>query len=251
MPNAYDKTYMDGNLVDEFMAQSLRRCEKALGYELTIIQGSYNAGGVSASAGTHDGGGAVDLSAFDWERKCKVLRKNGWAAWHRLPLPGVWGEHIHAVQYDNAKLSSGARSQVSQYYNHTNGLADYGWDSQWRPKKIPHFKFDAKPPKPKLYGDQVNRARINRSIKAKNIGEYEGATAMKQMRVVYRHIKDQTKLTVEGFDNHPSSALSRAIEKISGKRKLDRKTARKLLLKSHWAPLPEWKKNNGPKHKRR
>lgn len=146
---AYDIVIYHGKRLDRFSMQRIQAAEKRLGYELTIIQGSYNSG-VSASAGTHDGGGAVDLSAWDWERKCRILRQEGWAAWHRPTIPRLWNEHIHGIQYDNKRLSSGAQSQVTQYYRGYNGLASWGKDYQWRPNPIPHFKFRAKPPRPKI-----------------------------------------------------------------------------------------------------
>ena len=87
-----------------------------LGYPLTVVQGSYNHGGVSASAGTHDGGGVVDLLAWDWQRKVRVLRKIGFAAWYRPPVSGLWGAHIHAVLIDHGKLVAGRRPrQVIAY----------------------------------------------------------------------------------------------------------------------------------------
>lgn len=105
--------------------------EKLLGYQLTIIQGSYNSG-VSASAGTHDGGGAVDVwgkSLSDAVVVTNVLRRVGFAAWLRTPAQGNWGYHIHAIAVGDAELSSGARSQVVDYHNNRNGLANNGKDT--------------------------------------------------------------------------------------------------------------------------
>lgn len=247
---AYDHVYHGGKVVDKFTDSQLTKAEKKLGYELTIIQGSYNSG-VAASAGTHDGGGAVDLSPYDWKRKCRVLRKLGFAAWHRPTLPGVWNEHIHAIQYDNAKLSSGAVSQKYQYYNHTDGLAGHGWDSQWRPDPIPHFKFKAGSKWPKPWGRRVNRARVNRMLK--NPGKYQGKTAMRQSRTVVRHLRKHTKFTVDGFENYPAASLRRALRHYQQSQGwhgagadglLGKETAKRLGIKSRWARLPGWGKHD-------
>lgn len=126
LPNPYSLTRHDGKVVDEITHQALLAVEKILGYELTITQGSYNpvrsGGGVPASGGTHDGGGVVDLAPFDAENKVRALRKVGFAAWFRPPIPGLWGAHVHAVLIGNEKLSEAAKRQVTAYANHRDGL---------------------------------------------------------------------------------------------------------------------------------
>lgn len=101
---------------------------------LVITQGCYNAGGVAASAGTHDGGGAVDirardLSAAQVNEAVLKLRHVGFAAWHRMAIKGVWPEHIHCVAIGCPDLSSGAAGQVVDYKNGRNGLANNGPDN--------------------------------------------------------------------------------------------------------------------------
>lgn len=119
----YDKVTFHGRTVDKYTRAALLAVEADLGYELTITQGSYNAGGVGASKGTHDGGGAVDLAPFDRDNKVRRLRQRGFAAWYRSPAQGPWPAHIHAVQFGNEKLSSGAAHQISEYLAGRNGLA--------------------------------------------------------------------------------------------------------------------------------
>ena len=126
----YARTTHDGKVVDEITHQALLAAEKILGYELTIVQGSYRAGtGTDASAGTHDGGGAVDLLSWDWENKVRALRTVGFAAWHRPAIKGLWREHIHAVLIGNAKLSPSAARQVESYKRHRDGLKGDGPDT--------------------------------------------------------------------------------------------------------------------------
>ena len=127
--------------VDWKTRSALEEAERRLGYPLTIVQGSYNAGGVSQSAGTHDGGGAVDLLAWDWQRKVRVLRAIGFAAWYRPTIPGLWNEHIHAVLVDHGRLSDSAARQVAAYRARRDGLAGNRVDDFWRPDPIPVFKY--------------------------------------------------------------------------------------------------------------
>ena len=105
----YDRVTFHGKSVDKWTRAALLACEKELGYELTIVQGSFNKG-VGASAGTHDANGVVDLLAWDHVNKVKALRRNGFAAWYRPTLKNVWSEHIHAVLINNAKAAPLARS---------------------------------------------------------------------------------------------------------------------------------------------
>lgn len=120
----YAKTTHDGKTVDYLTKVALMAAEAILGYELTITQGSYNNGKVPQSAGTHDGGGVIDLAPFDAANKIRVLRRLGFAASHRTPDQGPWVEHVHAVQVGNARLSPAAARQVKAYLEGRNGLAN-------------------------------------------------------------------------------------------------------------------------------
>lgn len=90
-------------------------------------QGSYS-GGVSASAGTHDGGGACDLSVANltaWQIDLVVFlaRRVGFAAWHRSPSEGPWAAHIHCINKTAKDLSPSAKAQVVDYGKKLSGLA--------------------------------------------------------------------------------------------------------------------------------
>lgn len=119
----------------------LKEVERRLGYELTIYQGSYNAGGVAQSAGTHDGGGAVDVWAREPENVVRVMRQVGFAAWIRNPEQGDWNWHIHGIAIADKQMSAGAASQVRAYYAGLNGLANGAADYHWRPSPIPVFEY--------------------------------------------------------------------------------------------------------------
>ena len=136
----YQRTTHDGNTVNWRTKAMLLEMERRLGYELSVSQGSYNSG-VSASAGTHDGGGAVDLSAFDWKNKVHAGRAVGFAMWHRPAIAGLWPEHIHGIAIGDKEMSSGAAAQVVDYRNHRDGLASHARDDTWHPDPIPNFDY--------------------------------------------------------------------------------------------------------------
>lgn len=104
---------------------------------LVITQGCYNKGGVAASAGTHDGGGAMDIRAKDLTASqilevVSDLRHVGFAASHRLPSEGPWPEHVHCIAIGCPDLSRGAKNQVTAYLNGRNGLANNKADKDTR-----------------------------------------------------------------------------------------------------------------------
>jgi len=178
MTDPYALTTHDGKTVDEITHQALIECEKLLGYDLTIVQGSYNAGKVEASAGTHDGGGVVDLKPWDWERKVHVLRSVGFAAWHREAVKGVWNEHIHAVLIGNKKLAPSAARQVEAYRAHRDGLKSNLPDNTWHPDPIPVFSMP-KPPRSLL---PVQHRIVTANLYVKN--DHPAATVAKVMAAV-------------------------------------------------------------------
>lgn len=117
--------------------QSLRWVELKSGVKIEPVQGSFNRGGVSQSAGTHDGE-AVDirvrnLSPEEIRRLVVWLRKAGWAAWYRAPS-AAWGPHVHAVPAGSTLLSASAAQQVRAYDAGRDGLAGNRVDHTWRPR---------------------------------------------------------------------------------------------------------------------
>ena len=92
-----------------------------------VIQGSWSH--ASASADTHSGGGAFDLSVAGLtlpQRLALVreLRRLNVAAWLRSPQYGwrLTGPHIHGIVKDEPGLSGAAESQVAAYDKGWNGL---------------------------------------------------------------------------------------------------------------------------------
>jgi peptidoglycan hydrolase-like protein with peptidoglycan-binding domain len=119
----------------------LREAERLAGRRFVVEQGSYSPGNDPTSAGTHDGGGAVDLDAealTTTQRTAVVtaLRRVGFAAWLRSPSQGQWPWHFHAIAVNDTDLSTPAQDQVGDYYLGRNGLADNGPDNGPRVPKV-------------------------------------------------------------------------------------------------------------------
>ncbi|MGN6300453.1 MAG: peptidoglycan-binding domain-containing protein [Angustibacter sp.] len=123
----------DGYVVDARTDAMLKEAEATLGRRLRLDQGSYNPGGDPTSAGTHDGGGVVDINVTGMTSTtrravAKALRQVGFAAWVRSPSQGDWPWHIHAVAISDTDLSTPAQHQVGDYYLGLNGLANRAAD---------------------------------------------------------------------------------------------------------------------------
>lgn len=124
---------MGGAVVNTRTRSMLAEAKRLLGRNLVLDQGSYNPGGDPTSAGTHDGGGVVDVSVKGMNSATRVavaraLRRVGFAAWVRNPKQGNWPWHIHAAAINDTDLSSQAQHQIGDYYLGLNGLANRGPD---------------------------------------------------------------------------------------------------------------------------
>lgn len=117
------RTYYGGRLVNQRTKEMLERAASIYGRGFTLTQGSYNRGGVQASAGTHDGGGAVDINSngLSIAKAIEALRMAGFAAWYRTPAEG-FAPHIHAIAIGDKELSRGAKAQVPSYFAHRSAL---------------------------------------------------------------------------------------------------------------------------------
>jgi peptidoglycan hydrolase-like protein with peptidoglycan-binding domain len=123
----------DGYVVNTRTQAMLTEAERLLGFRLVLSQGSYNPGGDPTSAGTHDGGGVVDISvtgmsAATRTKVARALRQFGFAAWVRNPSQADWPWHIHAAAINDTDLSSQTQHQIGDYYLGLNGLANRGPD---------------------------------------------------------------------------------------------------------------------------
>lgn len=134
----YERVVVDGRVLDALTLGAIKRAEKILGRRIPIVQGSYNAGGVAASAGTHDAGGVFDTIAGGHDETVTALRAVGFAAWYRPAIPGLWSAHVHAVLIGHGRLAPAAANQVQAYLGRRDGLksnlvdTDPGWTNTAR-----------------------------------------------------------------------------------------------------------------------
>jgi len=120
------RTTYGGRTVNQRTKVLLQRAAEIYGSPFYLVQGSYNRGGVSASAGTHDGGGVVDVDVSNMNTSQRLnavqaLRKAGFAAWLRTPAEG-FSYHIHACAIGDREMAYVAKDQVQSYFNGRNGL---------------------------------------------------------------------------------------------------------------------------------
>lgn len=138
---AMERVTVDGQTLNKRTAKMLKYAEWRSGLDFSITQGSYNPGDIGASAGTHDGGGAVDIRSRDHtdeekKRVVRALREVGFAAWYR-PTTDDWAEHYHAIAIGDPELAYEAGRQVEKYYAGGDGLAGMNPDTGPRLDPIP------------------------------------------------------------------------------------------------------------------
>lgn len=135
------RTTFAGKRVNTRTSAMLTAAQRLFGRSISLTQGSYNAGGVGASAGTHDGGGAVDINISSlsqtqvWQL-VKALRTVGFAAWYR-PTSASWNRHVHAIAIGDTDMSLSARNQVADYYVGKDGLAGHRPDNTPAAYRVP------------------------------------------------------------------------------------------------------------------
>jgi hypothetical protein len=205
MSDAYDKvkvgTYSDGNpmLLNKRTAAALDVVHERLGYELTIVQGSYHKT-TTASAGTHDGGGAVDLAPFDADKKVHAMRAVGFGAWHRLPSQGDWPEHVHGILRGDQEMSPQAAAQIVSFDDHRNGLANNAADDTFHPD--PKVTFDypqyVRTHDMPQYDDQVpgtDNKTFGDSVREALRGDEHAAAIQANVNDLQAHVNDRLDKT--------------------------------------------------------
>lgn len=106
--------------------------------DIAIYQGSYNRG-VTQSAGTHDGGGAIDSgpvkkTASNWNKWEKAQRICGLGSYDRPDLPGHWSHHNHTIYRGDKEMSGSLRRQDQDFVLGLNALASHRRETgRWRP----------------------------------------------------------------------------------------------------------------------
>jgi len=145
---AYTKVYNvdgSGQVLNKRTLAIYKQIKKVYGVlggtgHIILIQGSYSTS-ISASGGTHSGGGAFDImpsvkTAKNWSILQKAARFCMVADWDRPYLAGVWGHHNHGIVIGDKQMSYAASKQVRDYYAHRNALANHASDKSWHPSVI-------------------------------------------------------------------------------------------------------------------
>lgn len=127
MSNPKEKITRNGKTLTARVWALIEDACREVGVPCVVMQGSYNKG-VAASAGVHDGGGAVDLSvrgmtAAQINSLVVALRRRGAPAWARTARYG-WtkGDHIHALIRGEDDMSPQAKRQLAQFDMALDGL---------------------------------------------------------------------------------------------------------------------------------
>lgn len=129
-----------GVLLNQRTIDMLEEAEHIAGRRFVLSQGSYHSG-TSASAGTHDGGGAIDIDVNSLDTLTRgairdATRRVGFASWVRSPAEGPWDKwHVHAIAIGDDELAPPAQRQVEAYHDGRNGLKNNAKDSgpgTWR-----------------------------------------------------------------------------------------------------------------------
>jgi hypothetical protein len=134
------------------------RAVKTFGQRIVIIQTAFNSS-IAASKGTHDWDACMDwyIPGVPWYRTQRFGRVHGDACYYRKPP--LFPNHIHGftlpvgrrfntrvgVYIDGGVSLYGhpvASSQLDDYYNHRNALADHSHDPSWFPKNIDATVFN-------------------------------------------------------------------------------------------------------------
>ena len=109
----------NGEKIDTRTAAMFHKAETISGTDMTIEQG---VGDASDSAGTHLGGGVIDIATVDRPdeitARVNALRAVGFAAWYRN-----WDQrwHIHAVAISDPLLGADSHDRLCQVYQYVFG----------------------------------------------------------------------------------------------------------------------------------
>lgn len=212
--NAYQRVVFEGITLNRrtvAFVQQVRQVYADLGGtgKIHLIQGSYNKGGVAASAGTHDGGGAYDARpeveiTHNWQTLQKANRLCGGASWERQAIPGVWEHHVHTIVIGDKEMSPAALKQVQDYHAHLDGMADHAHDGTWRPTVIPTMLY----PLPTVDLSNV-------TAEAKKTKGHQPLAGVRRIQQAL-NLKTGTHLTVDGIFGPTTKSAYARYEKQNG-----------------------------------
>lgn len=127
-----------GKRMCQCMIDAIKAVEKEIGTTITITQGGYNAGGVAASAGTHDKGGVWDQPTLSRSATAKCRAIGVWPN-TRTRAQGFSSNHSHTLVFGCPHMAPGLKYQERELRATRNGLAGRGRDTDPRPSKIITF----------------------------------------------------------------------------------------------------------------
>lgn len=146
--------------VDALTIAALEAAEAKAGHEFVVTQGSYqNGGGDPKSAGTHDGGGVLDLRWCGHEACLRHLAEAGFVPF--LRTPPAFDFHVHAVVVGHPALAASAAAQVAERRRGGDGLKG---DAPYSHPGLPVVAPVWPPVKPKNIVQKA-RGQINRALK--------------------------------------------------------------------------------------
>ena len=140
-----------GHTLNVRTIEQIKWVEEQSGFKVKVTKGSYRNSGTSTIGSTHAGGGVFDCSVANMTPEeidglVQVLRKAGFAAWHRTPEQGPWKAHIHAVSLDDPDLSIAAQWQTQSFLQGRNGLRSNAVDHTPRPNPPVTWNYALKTP---------------------------------------------------------------------------------------------------------
>jgi hypothetical protein len=207
------QTVAPGIVTDARTAAMLTEAQRLAGFNWLYAQGSYNGTAVAQSAGTHAGGGVVDIRTVPMRSRSqklaavRALRRVGFAAWLRPYVENLWGEHIHAVAIGCPDLAPAASRQVAAYYQGRDGLAGNRPD--------PHADLGVKPTTWEAYSKPLPVVSWSK-LRA---GKPASPDVERVQRALNRYMPRRTPLVVDGkWGRKTSRRWGLAVVKSGGKR---------------------------------
>lgn len=197
MAKAYDRIWVQGVVLNRRTHAAYQQANRFLTEFHNVnmpqlMQGSYNTT-VSQSAGTHNGGGAIDTRYIGKKNKVviSVCREVGFAIWYRPELwiggQKEWDDHNHGILIGDREMSDGARKQVQDYFAGLNGLASHARDPFPRPNPIPRFIFPL---------GSVDLSNVRKeAMKTRGWNSYQGVKLVQRAL----NVKSGTDLPVDGI----------------------------------------------------
>jgi hypothetical protein len=180
--NPGKKVYWRGRWWDAAFVTVVKDVEREQGYQEYFFQGSYNRGGVSKSAGTHDKGAVGDKRARDLANRKRYARR-GIVVCRRTPAQR-FSLHDHMWLHGAITAAAGLLAQMYEWANGGDGLVgnrpddsgvrgDFRNYNEWR-------KSLSKPPAPKPAARPAAKPAVKPVIKAKPACYLDGVNKSKK-----------------------------------------------------------------------